>query len=71
MFSILLQTSPNAGWLLASDKIYAVMTVILLIFAGMVSLLVLNNRKVQSLERKMEELEKQASSTPISQKNSL
>ncbi len=56
--SFLLQS--NASWLLASDKIYAVMTIILLILGGMVVLLVRTDRKLKSAESRMNEIEQLA-----------
>ncbi|MEO0474097.1 MAG: CcmD family protein [Bacteroidota bacterium] len=53
----LLQDQTSGSLLLASDKIYSVLTVILLVFAAVIFYLVQLGRKVGSLEQSMEELE--------------
>jgi uncharacterized membrane protein len=56
--SLLLQEEKT--WLLASDKIYSVMAVLILIFALVIGYLVVTNRKVSQLERRFEETERKA-----------
>lgn len=46
-------------FLFVSDKIYAVMTIVLLIFLGFLTYLLLTSRKVSQLEKQMQELEDQ------------
>ena len=47
-------------WLLMSDKIYSVLTILLVIF-GLLSLyLVATNRKINELEEKMDKLENES-----------
>jgi hypothetical protein len=53
---ILLQ-SESKPWLLASDKVNAVLAVVLLIFGAVLTYLILTQRKAAQLEKKMEELE--------------
>ncbi|MDX2250352.1 MAG: hypothetical protein SF052_26450 [Bacteroidia bacterium] len=50
---ILLQAEKT--WLLMSDKVYSVLTVILLIFGALIGYLVLTNRKIRNLEKKLKE----------------
>ncbi|MEL7062759.1 MAG: CcmD family protein [Bacteroidota bacterium] len=45
----------------ASEKIYAVMTIVLLIFLGFLTYLLLTSRKVSQLEKQMKEFEDQKS----------
>ncbi len=53
----LLQESSQQEWLFASDKINAVMTVTLVIFLAFIGYLVINQRKVKALEKKMDNLD--------------
>ncbi|MEL6696217.1 MAG: CcmD family protein [Bacteroidota bacterium] len=46
-------------FLFASEKIYAVMTIVLLIFLGFLTYLLLTSRKVSQLEKQMKEFEDQ------------
>ncbi|MEL6624404.1 MAG: CcmD family protein [Bacteroidota bacterium] len=48
-------------FLFASEKIYAVMTIVLLIFLGFLTYLLLTSRKVSQLEKQMKEFEDQKS----------
>ncbi|MEZ4773523.1 MAG: hypothetical protein R3D00_10110 [Bacteroidia bacterium] len=50
---ILLQTEKT--WLLMSDKVYSVLTVLLLIFGALIGYLVLTNRKIRDLEKKLKQ----------------
>jgi len=56
----LLQESSQQEWLFASDKINAVMTVTLVIFVAFIGYLVINQRKVKALEKKMDNLDHQS-----------
>lgn len=51
---ILLQESANASLLLQSEKIYAVLAVLLVIFVGLGIYLVRINRQVNKLEARIE-----------------
>jgi CcmD family protein len=42
-------------FLFASDKIYTVLTVVLIIFTGVVSFLLLTNRRISRLEKQLGE----------------
>lgn len=56
--SILLQTTEHTPKILfADDKVYTVMTVLLVIFGLIVGYLFFTNRKVKKLEEKLSELE--------------
>lgn len=57
LFSIILLQTDQADkpFLLASEKIYSVLTVLLLVFGAMIFYLILTNRKVKELEKKIEE----------------
>lgn len=50
---ILLQTEKT--WLLMSDKVYSVLTVLLLIFGALIVYIFLTNRKIRDLEKKLKE----------------
>ena len=56
---LLLQTKfeTQKEWLLTSDKVYSLLTVLLIIFVAMIAYLVWTNRKVNRLEEKMDSLE--------------
>ena len=51
------------SFLFQSDKIYAVVTIVLLIFLGFLGYLLFTSRKVNALEKQMDELEKQSQSS--------
>jgi hypothetical protein len=44
-------TSPGPQMLFASEKIGAVLAVVLLVFGGLIALLLLTNRRISRLER--------------------
>ncbi|MEO0581130.1 MAG: CcmD family protein [Bacteroidota bacterium] len=46
-------------FLFASEKIYAVMTIVLLVFLGFLTYLLFTSRKVSQLEKQMKEFEDQ------------
>ena len=58
--SIFLLQTQEQSWLFSSDKINAVMSVVLVIFLGFLLYLTLMQRKVGELEKKMDELDKQS-----------
>lgn len=43
----------QGGYLFASEKIYTVLTVVLIILAGFITLLLLTNRRISRLEREV------------------
>ncbi|MDX1907895.1 MAG: hypothetical protein SF053_12750 [Bacteroidia bacterium] len=49
------------GWLLASDKVYAVMAVMILILGLLTGLMLLTARRLSALEKQVESLEKSES----------
>ncbi|MFN0204231.1 MAG: CcmD family protein [Bacteroidia bacterium] len=53
--NFLLQASQNE-WLFASDKIYSVLTIILMVFGATIAYLFMTNRKINQLEQKINEL---------------
>lgn len=57
MNTLLLQVNQN-DWLFASDKVYSVLTIILMVFIGTIAYLFLTNKKVNELEKKVSDLEK-------------
>lgn len=57
MNTLLLQVNQN-DWLFASDKVYSVLTIILMVFIGTIIYLFLTNKKVNELEKKVSDLEK-------------
>jgi hypothetical protein len=54
---ILLQIqAQEKTWLLASDKVYSVLAILLLIFGAVLTYLIIGERKVSQLEKRMGEL---------------
>ncbi|RMG70141.1 MAG: hypothetical protein D6722_09080 [Bacteroidetes bacterium] len=54
LYHLLLQAQP--GVLLRSDKVFAVLAVLLVIFGGIVFFLIQSGRKAQALESRIDEL---------------
>ncbi|MDX2286295.1 MAG: hypothetical protein NW241_19150 [Bacteroidia bacterium] len=52
---LLLQQQP--AWLLRSDKIYSVLSILLIIFGLLISYLMFTNKRISELEQKLHELE--------------
>lgn len=45
------------SWLLASDKIFSVMSVLVIIFGVVITYLVMLSRKASAMEKRMDELD--------------
>ncbi|MCI4671526.1 MAG: CcmD family protein [Bacteroidia bacterium] len=56
-FSIFLLQEKAQSWLFASEKVNAVLAVVLVIFVGFISYLFISQRKVSQLEKQMDQLE--------------
>jgi len=56
LFILLLQDQAETSWLVAHEKIYSVMTVLLLILGAILTYLILTERKVKRLEDQMKDL---------------
>lgn len=63
MMPYLLQAQAPQGYLFASDRIYTVLTVVLIVLAGLIVLLLLTNRRVSRLEKALAEAERQSTAT--------
>jgi len=50
---LLLQATDTRGYLFASDKIYTVLTVVLIIWAGIIGLLIFTNLRINKLEKEI------------------
>ena len=55
VFSNLILLQSEQAWLLASEKVYSVLTVVLIIFVVFIGYLIFTNKKVSDLEKKLEE----------------
>jgi hypothetical protein len=53
--SFLLQSNPS--WLLASEKVFSVLAVLLIIFGLLIVYLMFTNKRISELEQKMSEME--------------
>jgi len=60
-YIILGQTSPENELLLRSEKIYSVLAILLVIFGVLIVYLVISQRRIQKLEKKIEEIDHQES----------
>ena len=56
LLSMFLQVPAEQKWLFQSEKIYTVLTVVLLIWAGILGYLVFSLRRLGKLERELEKL---------------
>ncbi len=56
---MLLDIQPTKDLLLASDKIFSVMAVLLVIFGALIGYVYFLNKKVKAIEAKIDTLEKQ------------
>lgn len=48
----------QTSWLLASEKVYSVLTVLLIVFVALIAYLFLTNRRVSRLEKKIDDLKR-------------
>ena len=58
MFNFVYFLLQSDSLLLRHDKVYSILAILLVIFATFVAYLILTQRKVSQLEKKIEELEK-------------
>ncbi len=50
-----IEATAQRGWLFANEKIYTILVVILIIWAGVVILLMLTNRRISRLEKMVDQ----------------
>lgn len=61
LLALFLQAPPHEPFLFASEKVNTVLVVVLIVFAGMIGILVMNFLKVGRLEKEIKELRDAAS----------
>jgi uncharacterized membrane protein len=60
-YIILGQSNPENELLLRSEKIYSVLTILLVIFGVLIAYLVISQSRIRKLEKKIEEIDHQES----------